>query len=152
MRTVIQRVTHASCTVDNKITGQIGRGFLILVGFTDGDNEALITSMAHRIAHLRIFDDENDKMNWGLEEVGGSVLSISQFTLYGDANKGNRPSFVKAMRGEYAEPLYHFFNDCLRKEGLHVEEGIFGADMKIELLNDGPITIIMDREGEKNVA
>lgn len=152
MRTVIQRVTHASCTVDNKTTGAINRGFLVLVGFTDGDDSAVLSSMAHKIANLRIFDDDNDKMNWSLKDVGGEVLSISQFTLYGDAEKGNRPSFAKAMKGELAKPLYAEFNECLRHEGLHVEEGIFGADMKIELLNDGPITIIIDREGELHVA
>ncbi len=143
MRTVIQRVTSASVEVQGKTVGSIGRGFLILAGFTDGDTEADCIRIAKKIGGLRIFSDENDKINLSLKDVGGEVLCISQFTLYADCSHGNRPSFVKAARPETAEPLYEFFCSELEKY-VHTERGIFGADMKVSLLNDGPFTVIVE--------
>lgn len=143
MRTVIQRVTSASVTVEGKTVGSIGRGFLILAGFTDGDTEADCIRIAKKIGGLRIFSDENDKINLSLKDVGGEVLCISQFTLYADCSHGNRPSFINAARPETAEPLYEFFCSELGKY-VHTEMGIFGADMKVSLLNDGPFTVIVE--------
>ena len=146
MRLVIQKVSHASCTVEGTITGKIGVGFMVLVGFTHTDDEAITKKMAEKMSKLRIFEDENGKINKSIYDVGGSVLSISQFTLYANCKKGNRPSFDKAMPGNLSTKLYDYFNECLRDLGLTVETGIFGADMKIVLLNDGPITIVLDSE------
>lgn len=143
MRTVIQRVTCASVAVEGKTVGSIGTGFLVLVGFTDGDTEADCIRIAKKIGGLRIFSDENDKINLSLSDVRGEVLCISQFTLYADCSHGNRPSFVKAARPETAEPLYDFFCSELEKYA-HTERGIFGADMKVSLLNDGPFTVIVE--------
>lgn len=143
MKTVIQRVTQASVTVEGKTVGSIGTGFLILVGFTDGDTEADCSRIAKKISGLRIFSDENDKINLSLKDVGGEVLCISQFTLYADCSHGNRPSFINAARPETAEPLYDFFCAELEKY-VHTERGIFGADMKVSLLNDGPFTVIVE--------
>ena len=144
MKLVIQRVSRASCTVDNKITGQIGKGFMVLVGIGLDDNKEIVEKMATKFSKLRVFDDENQNLNLSIYDVGGDVLSISQFTLYADASKGNRPSFINAMKGEEAKELYEYFNTCLENSNLKVETGIFGADMAIELINDGPITIILD--------
>lgn len=144
MRTVIQRVTEASVTIDGSIHGKIQRGFMILVGISDSDNEEIVRKMGDKIARLRIFEDEQGKMNLSLQQVSGSILSISQFTLYADCRKGNRPSFSGAGKPEHAEKLYLYFNEYMRYLGFHVEEGIFGADMKVRLLNDGPVTIILD--------
>lgn len=144
MRLVIQRVTEASVTIDGNVHGEIGKGFLILVGISDEDDEKVVAKMADKVAKLRIFTDDEDKMNLNVEQVSGSILSISQFTLYADCHKGNRPSFSKAGKPEHAEKLYLTFNEYLRRYGLRVEEGIFGADMKVRLLNDGPVTIILD--------
>lgn len=145
MRVVVQRVKQASCTVDNKITGKIDNGLMILVGFTYGDNLEVISKMAQKIVNLRIFDDENGVMNKSVLDTNGSILSISQFTLYADTKKsGNRPSYIDAMKGEEATKLYDLFNEELRKY-LHVETGIFGAMMDIELINSGPTTIILER-------
>ena len=146
MRVLIQRVKHASCTVEGKITGMIEQGFLMFVGCCDSDDDSVIAKMAAKASCLRIFEDEQGKMNKSLEDVGGSILSISQFTLYADCRKGRRPSFIDAAKGEKAIVMYDKFNNELRKLGFHVEEGIFGADMKIELLNDGPVTIWLDSE------
>ena len=146
MRLVIQKVSHASCTVEGSITGKIGVGFMVLVGFTHTDDETITKKMAEKMSKLRIFEDENGKINKSIYDVGGSVLSISQFTLYANCKKGNRPSFDKAMPGNLSTKLYDYFNECLRDLGLTVETGIFGADMKIDLLNDGPITIVLDSE------
>lgn len=146
MRTVIQRVTKASVTIDGKIHGKIEKGFLILAGVCDADTEETAEKLASKIAKMRIFEDGAGKMNLSLDQVGGQVLSISQFTLYADCHKGNRPSFDKAGRPDHAEKLYLYFNGALRRHGLHVEEGIFGADMKVELLNDGPVTICLDTD------
>jgi len=146
MRLVIQKVKNASCEVEGKITGQIDIGFMVLVGFGLNDNHEVIDKLALKMSKLRIFEDENYKMNKSIYDVGGKILSISQFTLYADCNKGNRPSFTKALSGTYAKELYDYFNNSLRKLNLEVEEGIFGADMKISLINDGPITIVLDSE------
>ncbi|MCI7232301.1 MAG: D-aminoacyl-tRNA deacylase [Oscillospiraceae bacterium] len=143
MRTIIQRVTSASVDVDGKTVGRIGTGFLILVGFTDGDTEADCIRIAKKIGGLRIFSDENDKINLSLADVGGEILCISQFTLYADCTHGYRPSFIKAARPETAQPLYDFFCGELEKYA-HTERGIFGADMKVSLLNDGPFTVMIE--------
>ncbi len=146
MRLVIQRSKEASVTVSNKVVGQINEGLVILVGFTDGDNEKIIDKMISKVINLRIFDDENGIMNRSLLDVGASILSVSQFTLYADTRKGRRPSYIKALRGEEAIILYDKWNENLRKTGINIETGIFGADMKVALINDGPITIFMDSE------
>lgn len=146
MKTVIQRVQHASVTVDESVCGKISQGFMILVGIQDADDEEIVSKMAEKISRLRIFDDEDGKMNLSIQQVEGSVLSISQFTLYADCKKGNRPSFTKAGKPEHAKKLYLYFNDELRRLGIHVEEGIFAADMKVSLLNDGPVTIVLDSD------
>lgn len=144
MKLVIQRVKHASVTIDGEVHGKCDEGFLILVGIQDSDTKEIVTKMAEKVSRLRIFTDEEDKMNLSIQAIHGSILSISQFTLYADCHKGNRPSFTNAGKPEIAEPLYLFFNEELRRLGIHTEEGIFGADMKVELLNDGPVTIILD--------
>lgn len=144
MKVVLQRVKHASCTVDNVITGQIEKGYLLLVGFTNGDNVEKLDKAVKKISGLRIFEDENQKMNLNLEKVNGKILSISQFTLYANTNEGNRPSFIDALNPVEAKKLYLSFNEKLRSMGFVVEEGVFGAHMDIELLNDGPCTIIYE--------
>lgn len=144
MKVVVQRVSEASVTIDGQIHGKIDKGFLLLVGIQDSDNEDIVRKMADKIARMRIFVDENDKMNLSLSQVNGDILSISQFTLYADCKKGNRPSFSLAGKPEHAKKMYLYFNEYLRSLGIKVEEGIFGADMKVRLLNDGPVTIILD--------
>lgn len=146
MRVVVQRVKYAKCHINGEIYSSIGHGFMCLVGFKDGDGLAEVEKMADKVSKLRIFDDQSGKMNLDLKAVNGEVLSISQFTLYGDAKKGNRPSFVAAMPPVPAAELYDTFNECLRSRGIETKTGIFGADMKIELINDGPITILLDSE------
>ena len=145
MRVVLQRVSRASVTIEGKTAGAIERGFCLLVGFTHGDTEATVDWMAEKVAGLRLFSDSEGKMNLGLDEVGGAVLVVSQFTLYGDAAKGRRPSFVDAARPEQAIPLYERFVAALRDRGLEVGTGEFGADMKVEIHNDGPVTLILER-------
>ncbi len=144
MKLVVQRVKEASCTVNDQVTGQIEQGYMVLVGFGQDDSETTAEKMATKLSKLRIFEDENQKMNLSIFDVKGKILSISQFTLYADCKKGNRPSFTDARGGNEATKLYDYFNQCLRNLGLVVETGIFGADMQIRLLNDGPVTIIMD--------
>ena len=144
MRVVLQRVKHASVHVDGQETGSIGQGFLILLGVSDTDDESIADKMADKICKLRIFEDENGKTNRSLQDVGGEILVVSQFTLYADCRKGNRPSFTGAARPETAIPLYEAFIARCRESGLPVETGEFGADMKVELLNDGPVTLWMD--------
>lgn len=146
MRVLIQRVSHASCCVDGKMTGKIERGYMLLVGITHKDDEKIADLMADKIYHLRINEDENGKMNKAIHDIGGAILSISQFTLYANCANGRRPGFEMSADKKIASDLYDYLNDALRKKGLHVEEGIFGADMKIELLNDGPVTIMLDSE------
>jgi D-tyrosyl-tRNA(Tyr) deacylase len=145
MRVVLQRVSKASVTIDGRVAGAIGRGFCLLVGFTHGDTPAQVDWMAEKVAGLRLFSDAAGKMNLGLEEVGGGILVVSQFTLYGDAAKGRRPSFIDAARPELAIPLYQRFLEALRRLGLTVAAGEFGADMQVEIHNDGPVTLILDR-------
>ncbi|MGM9810681.1 MAG: D-aminoacyl-tRNA deacylase [Paludibacteraceae bacterium] len=145
MRIVVQRVTSASVRIDSSVVGEIRKGFLLLVGITHTDTRAEVEYVAKKVAQLRVFEDEDGKMNLALKDIGGSVLSVSQFTLYGDCSHGNRPSFIQAARPEQAEPLYDYFNQVLREQyGLHVETGCFGANMKVELLNDGPVTILIE--------
>lgn len=144
MRVILQRVDYASCTVNNEVTGKIEKGYMLLVGYTNGDNKETNTKAAKKISNLRIFEDDNGKMNLSLRDVGGSILSISQFTLYANTSNGNRPSFVDAMNPKDAKELYLHFNEVLREYGFKVENGIFGADMKIELLNSGPVTISLE--------
>lgn len=147
MRAVIQRVTHAQCLCDGEITGKIEQGFMILLGIKDGDGQEEAKLIARKIAGMRIFCDSEDKMNLSLSAVGGRILLISQFTLYADCHRGNRPSFTQAARPETAAPLYEYMAELLKNEyGLEVEMGVFGADMQISLTNDGPVTIILDTD------
>jgi len=145
MRVVLQRVSKASVTIDGRLAGVIGRGFCLLVGFTHGDTGEQVDWMAEKVAGLRLFSDAAGKMNLGLDEVNGAVLVISQFTLYGDSAKGRRPSFIDAARPDIAVPLYERFVAALRARGLEVATGEFGADMQVEIHNDGPVTLILDR-------
>ena len=144
MRAVIQRVSQASVTVDGQAVGAIGRGFLVLVGVTHNDSRAEADWLARKIAGLRIFEDEAGKMNLGLADIGGAVLVVSQFTLYGDARKGRRPDFLQAARPELAEPLITYFVDQLRSLGVTVATGQFQAHMQVSLINDGPVTLWLD--------
>lgn len=145
MRILLQRVSRASVTVDARVTGQIDRGYLLLVGITHTDTAETIQWMADKIVGLRVFTDADDKMNLALADVGGAVLVVSQFTLYGDASKGRRPSFIDAARPEIAVPLYESFIAALRAAGVQVETGIFGAMMQVKLVNDGPVTLWLER-------
>lgn len=149
MKVVLQRSKQASVTVDGEITGAIDSGYVLLVGITHSDSEADAAYAAKKIAGLRLFEDEDGKLNRSIEEASGSVLSISQFTLYGDVKKGRRPSFVEAARPEQAEPLWLKFNEELRRHGLQVETGKFGAMMNVQLINDGPVTILIDSDAAK---
>ena len=144
MRVVIQRVNHAAVRIDGQVVGQIKQGLLLLVGLADGDGLDQVVKAADKIAKMRIFEDEQGKTNLGIKDVGGEILSVSQFTLLADTKKGNRPSFVHAMRPPKSKDLWEDFNQELVKQGLHVEKGEFGADMKVELENDGPFTIVLD--------
>lgn len=144
MRVVVQRSLEATCTVDGNIIGKIPRGIVLLAGFTKGDTKEKIDWMVHKVLNLRIFEDENGVMNRSILEVGGEILSISQFTLYGDTKKGNRPSYIEALEGKEAENLYQIWNQELAKS-IPVATGKFGADMKINLTNDGPVTILLER-------
>ena len=144
MRVVVQRSKEAQVMIKQKVVGQISHGFVLLVGFTEGDGEKEINYCANKIAKLRVFSDSDGKMNQSLAQVGGSILSISQFTLYADKRKGNRPGFSKAQTPQLAEENYQQFNQQLRNFGLNVETGEFGADMQVSLQNDGPVTIIYD--------
>lgn len=144
MRLVVQRVTRASVTVDGEVTGKIGRGFMVLVGSEVGDTEADARLCADKLAGLRVFVDDEDKMNRSVLDVGGEILLVSQFTLLGDARHGRRPSFIAAARPEVAEPLLETMKAMLEEKGLHVETGRFRAHMDVELVNDGPVTILID--------
>jgi D-tyrosyl-tRNA(Tyr) deacylase len=145
MRVLLQRVSRAEVRVGGRVTGSIGAGFLILVGLTHTDSAEQVTWMADKVAGLRLFGDAEGKMNLGLSDVGGAVLVVSQFTLYGDAAKGRRPSFIDAARPEVAIPLYEKFIALLRERGLRVETGEFGAMMDVELVNDGPVTLWLEK-------
>ena len=144
MRVILQRVTSASVVIDEACVGQIGLGYLILVGFTHDDTEADIDYMVEKVKNLRVFSDEDGNMNRSLCDVHGSILSVSQFTLYADARKGRRPSFINAMKPEEATNMYDLWNEKLRQAGIEVQTGIFGADMKVTLTNDGPVTICLE--------
>ncbi|GLF89891.1 putative D-aminoacyl-tRNA deacylase-like protein [Bacillus safensis] len=144
MRLVVQRVTSASVKVEEEITGAINEGYMVLVGVTHEDTEEDVLYLAEKLAHLRIFEDENGKMNHSLLDIKGSVLSVSQFTLCGDTRKGRRPNFMKAAKPDAANSLYECFNKTLREKGIHVETGRFGAMMDVSLTNSGPVTILMD--------
>ena len=144
MKVVIQRVKQASVTINNELFSSVGKGYLLLVGFTDTDNETVINQLVKKIVELRIWEDEQGKMNLPITSVNGSLLSVSQFTLYADCVKGRRPSFVQAAKAEVAKSLYELFNKKLKDTGLEVKTGVFQADMKVELINDGPVTIILD--------
>jgi len=145
MRVVVQRCSRAEVRIDGQSVGRIDRGFLLLVGITDGDTQAQADLIAKKVAQLRVFEDAEGKMNLALKDINGAILSISQFTLYADCKKGNRPSFIRAARPETAAPLYDYFNQTLRSQyGLQVETGRFGADMKVDFINDGPVTILLD--------
>ena len=144
MRALIQRVTSASVKVDGEIVGKIGKGFLIFLGIYEEDTEEKIEKLTKKIVNVRIFNDENDKMNLSIKDVKGEILLISQFTLCADTRKGNRPSFVSAKNPKDANVIYEKTIESIRNEGIIVEKGIFGADMKVELLNDGPVTILLD--------
>jgi len=146
VRAVVQRVSRASVTVEGDVVGQVGRGFVVLLGVSREDDEAAADYMADKIAGLRVFEDEAGKMNRSIQEVGGAILAISQFTLYGDVRRGRRPGFDRAGRPEQAEPLYERFVARLREMGLHVETGRFQTHMEVELVNDGPVTILVDSE------
>lgn len=146
MKFVIQRVTQASCTVNHKITGQIDRGFLVLIGISDSDTREIADKMIKKLIGLRIFEDTEGKTNLSLHDVGGSLLLISQFTLYADCKKGNRPSFIRAGKPDMANNMYEYIVERCKTEIPVVERGIFGADMKLSLLNDGPFTIILDSD------
>ncbi len=151
MRAVIQRVTQANCKVDGKITGEIGIGFLVLLGVEDADTTDDLQWLAQKIASMRIFGDENGLMNKALADVNGDILLISQFTLFAQTKKGNRPGFIRAARPDKAIPMYEdMIKELQRLTGKKVATGIFGADMKISLLNDGPVTIIMDTKDKDN--
>lgn len=141
---MIQRVSEASVRVDGALVGQIGRGFLVLLGITHSNGETEAVWLAKKVAGLRLFEDAEGKMNLGLADVGGGVLAVSQFTLYGDARKGRRPSFVEAARPEQAQPLYEQFCTALCSEGIEVAQGIFQAHMQVALVNDGPVTLIVE--------
>jgi D-tyrosyl-tRNA(Tyr) deacylase len=151
MRAILQRVTQASCTVDQQITGEIGNGFLVLLGIEDADTQEDLTWLAQKIVNMRVFGDENDLMNKSLVDVNGNILLISQFTLFAATKKGNRPGFTRAARPDKAIPMYEEMikqlSDLLNKQ---IQCGVFGADMKISLLNDGPVTIIMDTKDKDN--
>lgn len=151
MRAVIQRVKHSSVTVDGNILGEIGNGLLVLLGVTHTDTEKEVNWLAAKVKDLRIFEDKEGKMNLGLEDIKGELLVISQFTLYGNCIKGRRPGFTEAARPDLAEPLYEKFLEKCRSFGIKTECGKFGADMKVELLNDGPVTMIIDTKDIANL-
>lgn len=144
MRVVVQRVKHASVTINGTVNGKINNGFLVLLGIQSTDSEQDVDYLVKKVTNLRIFSDENDKMNLSLKDVNGELLVISQFTLYGNCREGNRPSFIEAARPDVAIPLYEYFVEECRKQISVVETGVFGADMKVSLLNDGPVTIIIE--------
>ncbi|MGX9987438.1 D-aminoacyl-tRNA deacylase [Soonwooa purpurea] len=144
MKVVIQRVSESSVKVDNVIVGEIGKGFMLLIGIDESDNQEDANWLIKKILDLRVFGDEEGKLNLSIKDIGGEILCISQFTLIADYKKGNRPSFIKAAKPDQAIPLFEYFKAELKKSSLKIESGIFGADMKVSLINDGPVTIVMD--------
>lgn len=149
MKVIIQRSKKASVTVKNQIVGQIDHGLVVLVGISETDKEEDVQRIVQKMISLRIFSDHEDKMNLSIKETGGSILSISQFTLYADVRKGRRPNFTKAARPKKAEQLYDLFNNLIRQEDINVETGLFGEMMEVELVNDGPVTLILETEAGK---
>ena len=145
MKLVVQRVKNASVEVDKKTVGKIDRGYLVLLGVTHTDTKEIADYLVKKLCNLRIFEDENGKMNLNIKQVDGSMLIVSQFTLYGDCTDGNRPSFTNAAKPDFANELYEYFCDKCSENNIHIEKGIFGADMKVSLLNDGPVTIILEK-------
>lgn len=145
MKIVVQRVKNAQVEVEGKTVGKINQGFLVLLGVTHGDTKEQADYLVKKLCNLRVFKDENDKMNLGLKDINGELLIVSQFTLYADCSNGNRPSFINAGKPEQAEELYEYFCEKCSENNIHVEKGIFGADMKVSLLNDGPVTIIIEK-------
>lgn len=145
MKLVIQRVKHAKVEVENEIVGKIGQGFLVLLGVGPEDTKETANYLVQKLIKLRVFEDENGKMNLALKDINGELLVVSQFTLYADCTSGNRPSFTNAAKPDKANELYEYFIEQCKKENVKVEHGIFGADMKVELLNDGPVTIILEK-------
>lgn len=146
MRCVVQRVTSSSVTVNGVVSGQIGPGLMVLIGISAEDTDADLKYMAEKVPNLRIFDDENGVMNRSVLDAGGSILAVSQFTLYGDARGGRRPSYIRAAKPDKADELYERLIACWREKGIHVETGIFRTEMKVALVNDGPVTILLDSE------
>lgn len=146
MKFVIQRVSNASVEVDKKIVGKINQGFLVLIGITNSDTKEIADTLISKLLKLRIFEDDNGKMNLSIKDVNGNLLLVSQFTLYANCKKGNRPDFLNAAKPDYANELYEYIIDRCKKENIEVQTGIFGAEMKVDLLNDGPVTIILDSE------
>ena len=144
MRAVVQRVTDADVYVENQVKGSIGRGFVVLLGVEEGDNETDADYIAEKVSGLRVFDDSEGKMNLSVTDIGGEILSVSQFTLLADARKGRRPSFIRAAQPEEANRLYEYFNEKVREKGVTVAEGVFRADMLVRINNDGPVTILLD--------
>lgn len=144
MRLVIQKASSSNVKINNEVVGSIDKGFMVLVGITDSDNKMIVDKMVDKLINLRIFEDENDKLNLSLLDVKGSILSISQFTLYANCKKGRRPSFIEAAKTDISKPLYEYFNQQLKEKGVMVETGVFGAMMEVSLVNDGPVTIILD--------
>ena len=144
MRLVIQKVSSSNVKINNEVVGNIDKGFMVLVGITDSDNKMIVDKMVDKLINLRIFEDENDKLNLSLLDVKGRILSISQFTLYANCKKGRRPSFIEAAKPDISKPLYEYFNQQLKEKGVMVETGVFGAMMEVSLVNDGPVTIILD--------
>lgn len=147
MKVVVQRCKRVKVSVNNQVVGAINEGVMLLVGFTQNDSLKEIKYLADKVINLRIFDDENGVMNKSLKDVNGSILSISQFTLYADTSRGRRPSYIKALNGKEASNLYDKFNEELKNNNIHVETGIFGSEMEVDFINDGPITIILEKEG-----
>ncbi len=146
MKLVVQRVLNSEVEVDKKVVGKIGKGFMVLCGINQTDTEKEADILARKLCNLRVFEDENGKMNLSIKDVNGELLIISQFTLYADAmGSGNRPSFAKAAKSDVAKPLYEYFLSKCKEYGIHVEQGIFGAEMKVSLTNDGPVTIILEK-------
>lgn len=146
MRFLVQRVNNANVKVNKKSVGKIGKGFLVLIGITQSDNKEIADAMVKKLINLRVFSDENDKMNLAIKDVNGELLLVSQFTLYANCRRGNRPDFIKAAKAEQANELYEYIIEKCKDYEVNVQTGIFGADMKVELLNDGPVTIILDSE------
>ena len=145
MRLLVQRVLESNVKVDGKIVGQINKGYMVLLGVCDSDNEEIADYLVKKLINLRVFEDENGKMNLNINQVNGELLIISQFTLYANTKDGNRPSFIEAAKPEKAEKIYEYFLEQCRKEGIKTEAGIFGADMKVSLINDGPVTIMLEK-------